>query len=122
MVLCTSSLSRAEQYLACSGWNNQTIRFSELKNPIIGFTETVLLYGEVFSGWYIVESDFAPLLPFKAWFAQTVYIDGLEIGERFETPRSQWATKGFIDYVTMMEAFLDLSVHAPVCIVESKQE
>jgi hypothetical protein len=120
VVLWTFSFSTAENHLTCFGWNERPFSFSELSEPIIGFTETVVINGVTYAGWYIVESDFAPLLPFKAWFEEAVYVDGLEIGERFETPRSQWPLRGFIDYVTMMEAFLDLSVHAPVCVFEQK--
>jgi hypothetical protein len=113
--------SAAEEYLFCSGQNEQQqMSFSELSEPFLGFTETMVVYGVTYAGWYIVEGDMATLLPFKAWFWKEVYVDGIEIGERFETPRSQWASSGFIDYETMEEAFLDLSEHAPVCII--KQE
>lgn len=109
------SLGFTQEYLSCSPQNEQSVHFQDFKNPIIGFTETVFLYGQVYSGWYIVESDFAPLLPFKAFFLNEAYVDGLEIGERFETPRKLWGVKEFMDYPNMLRAYEDLRVHAPIC-------
>lgn len=109
------SFGLTQNYLSCALRHERSISFSELTNPIIGFTETVLLYGNVYSGWYIVESDFAPLLPFKAFFLSDTYVDGLEIGERFETPRKLWGVKEFMDYPNMLRAYEDLLAHAPIC-------
>lgn len=115
-ILSTISFSIATNYLTCSMWGEQNVGYSELSKPIIGFTETVVIGGETYGGWYIIEADSAHLLPFKAWFEEGVYIDGLEIGERFKTPRSEWRTREFMDYNNMEEAFLDLSTYAPLCI------
>ena len=110
------SFGLAQNYLSCSLQNEQSVSFSDLTEPVIGFTETVVLYGKVYSGWYIVESDFAPLLPFKAFFVEDVYIDGLEIGERFETPRLLWGEKEYIEYQNILQAYEDLVAHAPICV------
>lgn len=109
------SFGFTQEYLSCLPQNERQVHFQDLTNPIIGFTETVLLYGEVYSGWYVVESDFAPLLPFKAFFLNNMYVDGLEIGERFETPRELWEVKEFMDYPNMLRAYKDLAAHAPIC-------
>ncbi|MEX0933587.1 MAG: hypothetical protein WDZ74_02410 [Candidatus Paceibacterota bacterium] len=109
------SVGFTQEYLSCLPQNEQSVHFQDLTDPIIGFTETVLLYGAVYSGWYIVELDFAPLLPFKAFFLSDTYVDGLEIGKRFETPRKLWMEKGFMDYQNMLRAYEDLKAHAPIC-------
>ena len=115
LVFTAFSFGVTQDYLSCSLQIERSVSFSDLTNPIIGFTETVFLYGEEYSGWYVVESDFAPLLPFKAFFLRDMYVDGLEIGERFETPREFWAEKGFMDYPNMLRAYEDLSIYAPIC-------
>lgn len=115
LVLLISSFSLAEGLL-CSDWSEEsTSSFAALQDPFVGFTETTFVDGVMYAGWYVVEADFASLLPFKAYFYRDVYTDGLEIGERFETPRSEWALTPFIDYDNMLAAFNDISVHAPMC-------
>lgn len=101
--------------LLCTEWNEGGVFYTNIQDPFIGFTEKVVVNGVTYAGWYIVEADLASALPFKAYFFQGVYTDGIEIGERFETLSDDWRSTPFMDFSDMGAAFSYLSSHAPVC-------
>lgn len=124
LALSSISLAQNGREIVCdTSWEIQEKDFLEFKDPVIGFTVTD------FSGrdlhWYLVEKEIMFVMNFKAYFvhdpelSQFVYIDGLEIGERFITPASEWIGIEFFDEVfwwpNMSIAFMDLTTFAPRC-------
>lgn len=85
------------------------------KRPFLGFTEETEIGGQIFAGWYLVEAEHRDILPFKAFFFEGVFVEGLEIGERFETPKEKWGKVEFVGQPTILETFEMVSKSAPRC-------
>lgn len=119
-----SASAGVERSVICNtDWMPQEKGFLEFMDPVIGFT--VIDFSGNGLHWYLVEEEIAPLLHFKSYFifdksrSLFVYIDGLEIGERFVTPATEWVTLEFHDetfyWPNMSAAFFQLSAYAPRC-------
>lgn len=117
LTLSQPGVAQEQSHIKCTTWEGRSIEFASLENPVIAFTERVTVDGEEYAGWYLLERSLMHLLPFKAFFLVNdgVYVDGLEIGERFETPAALWEETEFIDFPSMLVAFNDLSRLAPTC-------
>lgn len=122
--LTNLTLAHGESGVVCTkGWSVQEKDFLEFNEPVIGFTETD--FTEMGWHWYLVEKELAPLLNFKSYFtydesySQFVYIDGLEIGEKFVTPATDWIELEFHDethyWLNMSTAFVELTAFASRC-------
>lgn len=108
------SYSSAQEF-RCSTEGTRTEAFSDFVDPVIGFTGQIVVEEKVYAGWYIIERDTMSILRFKSFFLDNEYIDGLEIGERFVTPRSEWENTEFLDFPNTLVAYEELSQHAPTC-------
>jgi len=106
--------------LVCTAYSEPKKPFESFEKPFLGFTEEVEVGGKRFAGWYLVEARYKDALPFKAFFFEDVFVDGLEIGERFETLREVWGKTEFIDYPTLLDAFKDIATNAPRCAPASQ--
>jgi len=106
------------QELNCSTWETRSKPFSAFENPLIGFTRAVIIDGTEYAGWYIIEAKYASHLPLKAYFIGDYYIDGLEIGERFVTPKEEWGSGNTPDYPNLLAEYADLTKYAPDCWIK----
>lgn len=117
LTLSQYGVAGEQSHIKCTTWEARSIDFTSLEDPVIAFTERVIIDGNEYAGWYLLERSLLHILPFKAFFlvSDGVYVDGLEIGERFETPAALWEETEFIDFPSMLVAFNDLSRLAPTC-------